>query len=168
MGNNQSEKLAAALIALKKLEHKNKGVVESKDLRNEQRTILVSTGFLRRVIKGWYICTNPRDSDDVSTAWYASFWPFLSGYLSKRFRKRYCLNPEASLFLQTGSTLVPRQVVVTTNEGGGGVLNLPFGTSLLFYPDEKRVPKTRIEIRGLQVYPLAEALCLAPPSFFRN
>lgn len=38
---------------------------------------------------------------------------------------------------------------------------------MLLYRDEKRVPKTRTEVRGLQVWPVAEALCLSGPQFFR-
>lgn len=194
MSNHKNEKLASALRVLRKLQDKHQGVVASKDIENEQRAILLDAGFLRQVMKGWYICANPRDSDDSDdrdgesdgggdrdnrddrdrdsggdrTVWYASFWAFLSGYLSKNFGKRYCLNPEASLLIQTGSTLIPRQVVATTKEGGARTISLPFDTSLLVYPDERRVPGTRIEARGLQVYPVAEALCLVPPSFFRN
>jgi hypothetical protein len=47
-------------------------------------------------------------------------------------------------------------------------VDLPFDNSLLVYPDKKRVPRTRMEVRGLQVWPVAEALCLAGPSFFIN
>ena len=88
-----------------------------------------------------------------TTVWYASFWAFLAGYLRKRFGKRYCLNPEASLLLETGNTVVPRQVVVATKLGGSHTLELPHDTSLLLYHDEARVPRTRTEVRGLQVWP---------------
>ncbi len=128
--------------------------------------MLTETGFLRPVMKGWYICGNPADQAGDSTAWYASFWAFVSGYLGKRFGKRYCLNPEASLLLHTGNTTVPPQVTVVTKEGGTTVLKLPFKTSLLVYSDEKRVPKSRMEVRGLQAWPVPEALCLAGPQFF--
>lgn len=84
-------------------------------------------------MKGWYICADPAEDRGDSTAWYASFWAFLSGYLAKRFGKRYCLNPEASLLLHTGNTAVPR---------------------------------SRVERSGLQVWPVADALCLVGPSFF--
>ena len=90
---------------LKKLQDKHSGVVETRDIPDDSRSLLVSTGFLRPVSKGWYVCSNPKDSSGDSTAWYASFWPFLSGYLRKRFGKRYCLNAEASLLLQTGGTV---------------------------------------------------------------
>ncbi len=163
-----SATLAAALRALKRLQDKHHGVVESKDLSDEHRAVLTDTGFLRPVIKGWYICGNPADGDGDSTVWYASFWAFVSGYLGKRFGKRYCLNPEASLLLHTGNTTVPPQVTVVTKESGTTILKLPFGTSLLVYRDEKRVPKSRTEARGLQVWPVAEALCLVGPRFFAS
>ena len=119
-------------------------------------------------MKGWYICSSPSDNDGDTTAWYASFWAFVSGYLGKRFGKRYCLNPEASLMLHTGNTTVPRQVTCVTIDSGTSTVNLPFDTSMLVYPDKNRVPTARVEVRGLQVWPVAEALCLAGPSFFVN
>ncbi|CAN7581767.1 Fic family protein [Variovorax sp. LjRoot178] len=166
--NPNAVKMAAALRALQKLQDKHHGVVESKDLSDEQRDLLVGTGFLKPVLKGWFICGNPKDLPGDTTAWYASYWPFLSGYLTKRFGKRYCLNPEASLLLHTGNTTVPRQVTVVTKQGGTQVVKLPFETSVLVYPDEKRVPKTRADVRGLQVWPVAEALCLVGPQFFTH
>lgn len=158
--------MVAALKLLKKLQDKHSGVVETSDLPEEFRSLLVATGFLRQVSKGWYVCGNPKDSLGDSTSWYASFWPFLSGYLHKRFGKRYCLNPEASLLLQTGGTVIPRQVTAVTKASGNSILNLLFDTSLLIYADERRVPKSRIEVRGLQVLPLPEALCRVQPKFF--
>jgi fido (protein-threonine AMPylation protein) len=164
--NNPSSKLADALRVLKRLQDKHHGVVESKDLGDDHRTMLVENGFLRSVMKGWYICSNPTDHEGDTTAWYASFWAFVSGYLAKRFGKRYCLNPEASLLIHTGNTTVSSQVTAVAKDGGTTIVNMPFNTSLLIYPDEKRVPKSRIEVRGLQTWPVAEALCLVGPQFF--
>lgn len=163
-----NEKLAEALRALKKLQGKYSGVVESRDLKDAHRAILLDEGFLRQVMKGWYVCSNPRDKKGDSTAWYASFWSFLSGYLGKRFGKRYCLNAEASILLHTHSTIIPRQITVMTKEGGTSVLNLPHDTSMLLYADEKNLPATRTEINNLQVIPLADALCSIGPRFFKN
>jgi len=48
--------LAAALKALKRLQERHHGVVEASDLADdEQRAVLVETGFLKPVMKGWYI-----------------------------------------------------------------------------------------------------------------
>lgn len=161
--------LTAALKTLKRLQEKHNGVVEASDFKDdEQRAVLVDMGFLKPVMKGWYVCSSPSDGVGDSTAWYASFWAFVSGYLGKRFGKRYCLNPEASLLLHTGNSTVPRQVTCVTVDSGTSKVDLPFDTSLLVYPDKKRVPSARTEVRGLQVWPVAEALCLAGPSFFVN
>ena len=73
------EKLAEALRALKKLQDKHNGVIESNDLKDTHRSILVEEGFLRPVMKGWYVCANPSDNQGDSTARYASSWPFVSG-----------------------------------------------------------------------------------------
>jgi Fic/DOC family len=161
-----SLKLSEALKTLKKLQDKHHGVIESKDLTDSQRALLLETGFIRSVMKGWYICSNPSDHDGDSTAWYANYWAFMSGYLAKRFGKRYCLNAEASLLLHTGSTTIPKQITIVSKDGGTSIVKLPFDTSLVIYQDEKRVPKTRTEIRGLQVLPIAEALCMVGPQFF--
>ena len=161
--------LAAALKTLKRLQEKHDGVVEASDLKDdEQRVLLVETGFLKPVMKGWYICSSPSDNDADTTAWYASFWAFVSGYLGKRFGKRYCLNPESSLMLHTGNTTVPRQLTCVTIDSGTAKVDLPFDTSLLVYPEKNRVPISRVAVRGLQVWPVAEALCLVGPSFFVN
>ncbi len=161
--------LTAALKTLKRLQEKHNGVVEASDFKDDgQRLVLIDMGFLRPVMKGWYICSSPSDNDGDTTAWYASFWAFVSGYLGKRFGKRYCLNPEASLMLHTVNTTVPRQVTCVTVDSGTSKVDLPFDTSLLVYPDKNRVPTARVEARGLQVWPVAEALCLAGPSFFVN
>lgn len=163
-----NEKLADALRALKKLQNKHGGAIESNDLKEVHRTVLVHDGFLRPVIKGWYVCANPSDMDGDSTAWYANFWPFLAGYLRKRFGKHYSLNAEASILIHTQCTVIPRQIVIVTNEGGASTLYLPHDTSVMLYADEKNLPKHRIDVHGLQVIPLPEVLCRVGPQFFKN
>ncbi len=160
--------LAAALRALKRLQEKHHGVVEASDLSENHRALLVDTGFLRPIMKGWYMCGNPRDGAGDTTSWYATYWAFVSGYLSKRFGKRYCLNPEASLLLHTGNTTVPRQVTCVTIESGSSKVDLPFSTSLLVYPQPKNVPSSRVDVRGLQVWSVTDALCMTGPQFFIN
>ena len=88
-------KMVAALKLLKKLQDKHSGVVETSDLPEEFRILLVTTGFLRQVSKGWYVCSNPKDGPGDSTSWFASFWPFLSGYQrGDLFEKRRALMQE--------------------------------------------------------------------------
>lgn len=162
-GNSE---LAAALRALKRLQEKHQGVIESADLTEDHRVLLTNAGYLKRIVKGWYVCGSPQDSAGDTTAWYATYWAFVSGYLSKRFGKRYCLNAEASLMLHTGNTTVPRQITCVTIDSGASKVELPFDTSLLIYPAPKNVPSSRVDVRGLQVWPVAEALCMTGPQFF--
>ena len=51
-----NEKLADALRALKRLQGKYNGVIESGDITEAQRVILVDEGFLLPVLKGWDLC----------------------------------------------------------------------------------------------------------------
>jgi hypothetical protein len=167
-GKKGNPELAAALRVLKRLQEKHQGVVEASDLSEGHRVLLTDTGFLSPIMKGWYVCGNPRDGVGDTTSWYATYWAFVSGYLSKRFGKRYCLNPEASLMLHTGNTTIPRQVTCVTIESGTSKVDLPFSTSLLIYPQARNVPTSRVEVRGLQVWPVTEALCMTGPQFFVN
>ena len=160
--------LAESLKVLRRFQDKHGGVVESFDLTGTHRARLVGAGFLRPIIKGWYLCANPAEKAGDTTAWFASYWPFLSGYLGKRFGKRYCLNAEVSLALHTGITTAPRQTTVVTREGGASKIDLPHGTSIMLYTDSKNIPGNRIEVKGLQLQPLPEALCRAGPNFFRS
>lgn len=158
--------LAEALRALHALQDRNEGVVRSSELSPAQRTLLAKEGFIRPVIKGWYLMANPHDADGDSTSWYAGFRPFLRAYLASRFGTSYCLNAEASLLLHTRSPLVPRQVTVLATEGGSSVIELPFGCSIVIYSDKKNFPAARTELLGLQALTLpATLLKLMPRSF---
>lgn len=161
-------KLAQALKVLKEVQERQQGVLQTGDLQEADRFLLVEEGFLKPVIKGWYICVNPNDRPGDSTAWYVSYWVFLAAYLAFRFGSNYCLNPEASLKLHTGNTLVPEQMVVVTAQGGTSTLTLPFGSSLLIYEDARNFPQERIRRKGLQAYTLPESLCRLPPRIFQR
>ena len=163
---NNSKRLSDALKALKKVQDKQHGIAQSKDFTLLQRTVLLETGFLRPVMKGWYICCNPSDQVGDSTAWYANYWHFISRYLQMRFGNQYFLNPEASLLLHTGNTTVPKQITIVTKNGSANIVKLPFNTSLMIYSDQKRVSPPYEMIQGLQVLSLPESLCYVGPHFF--
>jgi hypothetical protein len=40
------------------------------------RERLKANGFLREVMKGWYVPSRPDEKEGDSTAWYASFWRY--------------------------------------------------------------------------------------------
>src|ERR1043166_4415466 len=104
------EKLADSLEALEALHRKRVVAVRSSDLSRTDRERLLQNGFLKEVMKGWYIPARPDERTGESTAWYASFWDFCAAYLEERFKDQWCLSPEQSLFLHAGQRTVPRQL----------------------------------------------------------
>jgi len=42
------------------------------------RERLLKNGFIKEIMKGWYISSRPDEPAGESTAWYASFWRFCS------------------------------------------------------------------------------------------
>lgn len=162
------EKLAESLDALRTLQKRRVVAVRSSDLSRTHRERLVKNGFLKEVIRGWYIPARPDATPGDSTSWYASFWDFCANYLNERFNNDWCLSPEQSLSLHAGNRTVPTQLLVRTPKGGNKPTQLPFGTSLF---DVRYVmPKAEeiVEEHGLRLYSLPAALVTCPEQFFRR
>ena len=64
-------RLADALQALKTLQDQARHVLRSDDLSRLEREALLRAGYLRPIIKGWYMPSGPDEQDGDSTAWYA-------------------------------------------------------------------------------------------------
>ena len=126
-----AEKLAQSLEVLGKLQQTGgKAAIRAKDLSRTHRKRLVANGFLREVIKGWYIPSRPEEIAGESTPWYASFWRFCAAYLDKRFGAAWCLSPEQSLSYLAGNRTVPRQLMVRSPRARNRITALPHNTSL--------------------------------------
>ena len=138
MPENLHSKLADALDRAVNLAPKQ--VVKSASLTRSDREVLLESGYLQEVIKGWYLLRRPTDKTGDSTAWYATFWDFLSVYMAERFGTDYCLSASSSIDAHTGANRIPNQVVAMTAQGGKMVLNLPHKTSIMVYQDEKNLP----------------------------
>ena len=165
---NTALKLANSLKVLKPLKAKQSGVVAAGDIKDKHRLRLIDAGYLRPVVKGWYVCIDPTDNDD-GAAWYKYFWVFVAGYLNKRFGRNYCLGAESSLLLHAGNVEIPAQVTVMTTFGGTSVIELPANTFLKIYIEPKIATRARVEIDGIQVYAIAQTLCrLGPQAFERH
>ena len=162
------EKLANGLEALKKLQDRGVVAIRAANLSRGHRERLLKSGFLREIIKGWYVAGNPNGVAGESTDWYASFWAFCAAYLRERFGSAWCLSPEQSLSLHTGNYAVPPQLVVRTPRGGNKATALPHGTSLLdiraAVPEEKDIE----EKDGLRLFSLPAALIASSPGFFER
>jgi len=164
-----SEKLEESLQLLHKLQNVNgAAAIRAKDIPRTHRERLKANGFLREVMKGWYVPSRPDEKEGDSTAWYASFWRFAAVYLETRFRKNWSLSPEQSLSLHGGNWRVPHQLVVRSPRGGNKVVPLPHGTSLLDIRAALPGPGDREEKEGLRIFSLESALTECSPQYFAN
>ncbi|MDF1549527.1 MAG: cell filamentation protein Fic, partial [Bacteroidales bacterium] len=69
------EKLAQALKALQKLQYDSDVIIINTDaLAAPYKKLLKDKGFIKEVIKGWYISTRPDEREGDTTSWYMSFW----------------------------------------------------------------------------------------------
>ncbi|WP_380058936.1 Fic family protein (plasmid) [Falsihalocynthiibacter sp. SS001] len=162
------EKLADALQALNTLQEQGQVALRSSDLSRTHRERLMKSGFLKEIMKGWYISSRPNESIGESTAWYASFWGFCAQYLAERFGENWSLAPEQSLLLHAGDTTVPRQLMVRAPKAGNKNTNFPHNTSL-FESRTNVANGDALAIKdGLRLFALEDALINVPESFFEN
>jgi hypothetical protein len=152
------EKLADSLQALETLQRTGVVAVRSSDLSRTDRERLLQNGFLKEVMKGWYIPARPDERAGESTVWYASFWDFCAAYLEERFGDQWCLSPEQSLFLHAGQRTVPRQLPVRAPKGRNNATVLPHNTSLFELRADPPPDTSREVLQNLRVYTLPASL----------
>ena len=158
--------LAASLEILKQLQDRGLVAIRASDVTRIHRERLLKNGFIREVMKGWYIPTRPDELAGESTAWYASFWAFCTGYLTERFGRDWCVSPEQSLTLHAGDWTVPRQILIRSPKGGNKPNPLPYETSI-FDVRLELPPAQDTEIKdGLRVFNLPSALISCSPTHF--
>lgn len=164
--SDANDKLSDALHRIRKVADQHGAqIVNTSEISRQDRELLLRKHWLQEIIQGWYMLTRPDLADGDSAAWHANFWDFLRIYLKYQYGEEYCLSAEASIELHTGSTIMPQQVIVMVPKGGT-MITLPFNTSVLTYGAAENIPRDRIEVAGLQVMPLAIALCKVAPRYF--
>lgn len=163
-----AEKLASSLEELEALQSQGAIAIRSKDISRTHRERLVNAGFLKEVMRGWYIPSRPDESTGESTAWYTSYWGFCAQYLSDRFNDDWSLSPEQSLILHAGDTTVPAQLLVRATKGGNSKTDLPHNTSLFETRATIASGETLELIDGLRLFSVEDALILVPEAFFQN
>ncbi len=162
-----SEKLAASLEFLRKFQNNDRaGIIRTTDLTRTHRERLLLNGFIREIIKGWYIATRPGEEKGESTSWYASFWKFCAIYLNERFTVNWCISPDQSLLLHSGNWGVPRQLIIRSPEGQNNVTNLIHGTSLLDVHSILPAKNEIVEIEGIRLLSLPSALVNCSQRFY--
>jgi fido (protein-threonine AMPylation protein) len=163
------EKLAQSLEILHGLQNANgAAAIRARDMTRTHRERLLANGFLREVIKGWYIPSRPDEVKGESTAWYASFWRFAGVYLETRFGRNWSLSPEQSMSLHGGNWTVPKQLVVRSSKARNKVTALPHDTSLLDLRAALPAPEDREEKEGLRLFSLESALIECSPQYFSS
>jgi fido (protein-threonine AMPylation protein) len=164
-----SEKLAQSLEILHRLQKANgAAAIRARDITRTHRERLLANGFLREVIKGWYIPSRPDEVKGESTAWYSAFWSFVAAYLEMRFGKNWSLSPEQSLSLHGGNWTVPGQLLVRSPKARNKVTPLPHRTSLLDLRAALPAPEDQDEKEGLRVFSLESALIECSPRYFSS
>ena len=162
------DKLAESLAVLKKLQDKDIVAIHTKNMTRTHRERLLKNGFIKEVMKGWYIPSRPEAPAGESTAWYASFWGFCADYLHSRFGNNWCLSPEQSLSIHSGNWNVPAQLIVRTPKGGNKPISLLHNTSImdvrLKLPDEKDIQSQE----KIQMMTLPAALISCAPGYYSN
>ena len=156
--NGVSHKLAGSLDQLKLLQENGVVAIKSKQLSRLHRERLMKHGFIREVIRGWYIPSMPDEKPGDSTSWYTSFWDFCGAYLSERFDASWCLSPEQSIRLHIGDKTVPPQLLVRSPKGNNKATAFLHNTSIFDVRLNLPEPQYIENIDGINVYSLAEAI----------
>lgn len=161
-----ADKLAQSLDALKALQDAKAVAIRASDLTRVHRERLLKNGFIREVMKGWYISLRPDGPAGESTDWYASFWPFCAAYLTERFGEDWCLGAEHSIALHTGNWNVPRQLLVRATRGGNKPTGLLHDTSIFDLRLEVPAARDIQVVDGLRLMRLPAALITCAPGHF--
>jgi len=162
-----AEKLADSLAELKKLQNdKGIAIIKADDLSRTHKERLLKNGFIREVIKGWYISCPSDEKQGETTSWYVSFWMFIASYIDTRFGREWCISPEQSLSLHSGNLMVPTQLLIRSPKASNNRVNLLHGSSVFDSKVEIPHQKDRKEIEGVQVYSLEAGLVAVGADFY--
>lgn len=161
-------RLAAALPVLQTLQQQGITVYRSDVFTDPQRRALLTAGFLRLVIKGWYMAARPGAAPGDTTRWFASMRAFIAAYCESRFGDQWHISPGFSVQIHTGTMIIPQQVIVHAPNASNNVLALPGNCSLLCYKAPAFASDQIGVVDGLRVLRLPAALDRVPESFFRT
>ncbi len=162
-----SEKLAASLEKLHRIQdERGIAIIKSDMLTRTHRERLMKNGFIREVIKGWYISCRPEEQEGDTTSWYVSYWDFVAAYIYSRFDTDWCLSPDQSLSLHSGNFTPPPQLLIRSPKASNNIVNLLHGMSVLDVKLDIPLHTERVEIEGVQVFSLTQGLISVSADFF--
>jgi hypothetical protein len=156
------ERLVEALTVLQELQAGGVVAIHTSELpKNSIRVLLVKKGFLKEIIKGWYIPTDPEERPGDSTSWYTSYWDFCTKFLEFKYGADWCISAEQSLQLHSGNCTVPLQLIIKSPLANNTVTNLPFNTTLFNLKAELPDATLRTQQNVVRLYTLPGALIYA-------
>jgi hypothetical protein len=157
-----NEKLANALVVLRRLTKGGGKIVSTADIGRLDRERLTRAGYLTPVTAGWLMLSSPDDAPGDTTFWNASYWEFIGRYLNERFGREWAIGPHSSIPLLAGNMAVPAQLLIHAPGANNQSLSLPGNRSIFTY--RATLGDTGIvESDGLRMFALADALADAPP-----
>lgn len=162
------EVIAAALVRVREIaDSRHANIIQSEEISRADRELLLATGWLQEIIRGWYMLVRPDRATGDTTSWYANYWDFIRIYLQHRFADDYCLGAESSLDLHVEIPTIPKQVIVIVKQGSG-LRSLMHNTSMMIYADPKSFPAEVIKKQAINIMSLGYALCKATPNYFQT
>ena len=161
------EKIAESLEALRKIQSDNGlTAIKAAKISRTHRERLLENGFIREVMKGWYISSSPGERPGDTTSWYTSYWNFIADYLNDRFEDDWCLSPEQSISLYSENRTIPIQLLVRSQRANNNITNLLHGASLLEVSITMPAKKEIVKKHGINIYSLPAALISCNERFF--
>lgn len=162
------QRLARALEELHDVLGTDRGVVRGPQISNETRVLLLRTGYLKEVLKGWYFVSDPTADAGDTTPFYANFWEYLARYLGERFGADYCLTAEQSLLRHAQYNVTPRTVNVMLAVNQSQVQGLAFGHTVALYPGKGSFPPLEHQYMLQNLRCMSVPFCLVnlPPRYF--
>jgi len=161
-----SEKLAESLEALKVLQDKGYMAIKASELSRINKDRLFKNGFLKEVVKGWYISVPSDEKEGDTTSWYTSYWHFCSRYLTDRYGDAYCISAEQSLQIHSGNWTVPQQLIVKSTKGTNSGTPLPYGTSMFSMKSSLPEVTDTVVLEEIRMLSLPAALIYCSPTMF--
>lgn len=162
------EKLAESLEKLKDLQDVGVVGIKADDLSRVHRDRLIDNGFIREVVRGWYIAVPQDEGKGDSTSWFTSFWEFSSRYLEDRYGEDYCISAEQSLLIHAGNTSVPHQLIIRSPKGNNMPTHLLFNTSIFVMKSNLLVKAETEVIDGVRLVNLPSSIIHCSPAMFRT
>lgn len=163
------ELLAKSLERLKVLHDQDLFVIATGELTPTDRKRLLAAGYLKTLIRGWYLTSRPDEADGDTTSWQTSWKEFVARYGESRFGTNWYLSPEQSLHVLTATPLPSRQIHIYAQEGKNNSTPLIHQWSIFDMKAAAFAPEgEHAVVDGLRVLSLPYALTQVSESFFRQ